>query len=164
MKISDITLSDVLAYLRIESDQCDIGTITTIMSAAKAYIISYTGLCDKVVTGEVIGTGDGSTVEYNTIYSPIVTIKVYVNSVLKTENADYTVDYPTGFITFATAPASDLSVTVDYTAGIDAFEDFAIAYYVLCQDMYDNRSMYVEKTNVNKVVESILGMHCVNLI
>ena len=30
---------------------------------------------------------------------------------------------------------------------------------VLCQDMYDNRSMYVDKNNMNKVVEAVLGMH-----
>lgn len=51
----------------------------------------------------------------------------------------------------------------------DEKEDFYIAYMVLCQDMYDNRSMYADKnsaqgSNINKVVESVLGMHCVNLI
>lgn len=47
---------------------------------------------------------------------------------------------------------------------IDLHDDFYIAVMVLCQDMYDNRSMYVEKNNVNKVVDAILGMHCVNLL
>ncbi len=46
----------------------------------------------------------------------------------------------------------------------DEKEDLYIAYMVLCQDMFDNRSMYVDKNNVNKVVESILCMHSVNLI
>lgn len=46
----------------------------------------------------------------------------------------------------------------------DEKEDLYIAYMVLCQDMFDNRSMYVDKNNVNKVVESILGMHSVNLL
>lgn len=46
----------------------------------------------------------------------------------------------------------------------DEKEEFYTAYMVLCQDMYDNRAMYVDKSNVNKVVESILGMHCVNLL
>lgn len=48
--------------------------------------------------------------------------------------------------------------------GIDLHEDMIIAVYVLCQDMYDNRSMYVDDANVNKVVETILGMHSVNLL
>lgn len=46
----------------------------------------------------------------------------------------------------------------------DETEDLYIVYMVLCQDMFDNRSMYVDKNNVNKVVESILGMHSVNLL
>ncbi len=47
---------------------------------------------------------------------------------------------------------------------IDRHEDFYIVVLVLCQDMYDNRCMYVEKNTVNKVIETILGMHCVNLL
>lgn len=47
---------------------------------------------------------------------------------------------------------------------LDDYPDFVIAVYVLCQDMHDNRSMYVDKNNVNRVVETILGMHCVNLL
>ena len=47
---------------------------------------------------------------------------------------------------------------------IDEHEDFWDAAMVLCQDMFDNRSYYVDKSNVNRVVEAILGMHCVNLV
>ena len=47
---------------------------------------------------------------------------------------------------------------------IDKHEDFVIVVYVLCQDMYDNRILYVDKDNLNKVVETILGMHSVNLL
>ena len=47
---------------------------------------------------------------------------------------------------------------------IDTHADFLTALLVLCQDMYDNRSMYVDKSNVNRVVESILNMHRVNLL
>jgi hypothetical protein len=47
---------------------------------------------------------------------------------------------------------------------LDLHEDFVIVVYILCQDMYDNRSLYVDKTNLNKVVETILGMHSVNLL
>ncbi len=56
----------------------------------------------------------------------------------------------------------------DYTGltdeEIDTHADFLTALLVLCQDMYDNRAMYVEKSNVNRVVESILNMHRVNLL
>ncbi len=47
---------------------------------------------------------------------------------------------------------------------IDAHEDFVIVVYVLVQDMYDNRTMYVDNSNLNKVVDTILGMHSVNLL
>lgn len=47
---------------------------------------------------------------------------------------------------------------------LDKYQDVTIAILVLCQDMYDNRSMYVDKGNVNQVVKSILGMHCRNLV
>ena len=56
----------------------------------------------------------------------------------------------------------------DYTGltkeEIDTKEKFWIAYMTLCQDMLDNRSYYVGKNGTNKVVDSILGMHCVNLL
>ena len=47
---------------------------------------------------------------------------------------------------------------------IDEHADFVIVVLILCQDMYDNRTMYVDKDNVNKVVDPILGMHSVNLL
>ena len=47
---------------------------------------------------------------------------------------------------------------------LDDFQDFVIVVFVLAQDMWDNRALYVDKTNLNKVVESILGLHSVNLL
>ena len=47
---------------------------------------------------------------------------------------------------------------------LDNYEDFVIVVYILVQDMHDNRSLYVEKNNLNRVVETILGMHCTNLL
>lgn len=48
--------------------------------------------------------------------------------------------------------------------GIDQHEDFVIVVYVLVQDMYDNRSLYTEAKALNNTVETILGMHSVNLL
>lgn len=45
---------------------------------------------------------------------------------------------------------------------LDEYEDFIIVVYILCQDMYDNRTMYVESGNPNKVVQTILDMHTMN--
>lgn len=47
---------------------------------------------------------------------------------------------------------------------LDALQDVIIVVLILCQDMYDNRTLYVDSNNVNKVVESILGLHSVNLL
>jgi hypothetical protein len=49
-------------------------------------------------------------------------------------------------------------------AAIDTHEDITIAVLVLISDMYDNRQMTVDKNNVNQVVDTILGMYCVNLL
>ena len=42
---------------------------------------------------------------------------------------------------------------------LDDFPDFVIVVYILCQDMHDNRTMYVDKGNINKTVQTILDMH-----
>lgn len=47
---------------------------------------------------------------------------------------------------------------------LDEYDDFVIVVFILCQDMYDNRTLYVDKTNLNKVVETILGLHSRNNI
>lgn len=47
---------------------------------------------------------------------------------------------------------------------LDNYNDMVIVVYVLCQDMYDNRALYVDNSNVNKVVENILGLHQRNLL
>lgn len=95
MRLSEIKLSDVVDFLRLEEEEYSESTMQAVMSAAKSYILEYTGL---------------------------------------------------------SAEAADEKA------------DLWLAYMVLCQDMHDNRSMYVEKDNVNKVVKSILNMHCVNLL
>lgn len=49
----------------------------------------------------------------------------------------------------------------NYTAldDLDEYADLVICVYILCQDMWDNRTMYVDKGNPNKVVQTILDMH-----
>ena len=50
----------------------------------------------------------------------------------------------------------------DEAETLDTYADFVIVVYILCQDMYDNRTMYVDSTNINKVVQTILDMHSRN--
>ena len=49
----------------------------------------------------------------------------------------------------------------NYTAleSLDEYSDLVIVVYILCQDMWDNRTMYIDKGNPNKVVQTILDMH-----
>lgn len=47
---------------------------------------------------------------------------------------------------------------------LDELPDVVIVAFILVQDMWDNRTMYVDSGNVNKVVDSILGLHSVNLL
>lgn len=68
---------------------------------------------------------------------------------------------------------STISVAVDYilkytgiedAETLDTYNDMVIVVFVLCQDMYDNRAMYVDNSNLNRVVENILGLHQRNLL
>ena len=42
---------------------------------------------------------------------------------------------------------------------LDHHEDITVAVLILCQDLYDNRSMYAAQSNLNQVVEKILNLH-----
>lgn len=66
-----------------------------------------------------------------------------------------------------------ISVAIDYilkytgiadAETLDSYKDMVIVVFVLCQDMYDNRAMYVDNSNVNRVVDTILGLHQRNLL
>ncbi len=45
---------------------------------------------------------------------------------------------------------------------LDSYSDFVIVVYILCQDMYDNKSMYVDGKSINNTVKTILDMHTRN--
>lgn len=45
---------------------------------------------------------------------------------------------------------------------LDTYSDFVIVVYILCQDMYDNRTMYLDGKNINNTVKTILDMHTRN--
>lgn len=47
---------------------------------------------------------------------------------------------------------------------LDKYEDITIAILTLISDMWDNRSMTVQRSNVNIIVDNILGMHRTNLV
>lgn len=45
---------------------------------------------------------------------------------------------------------------------LDSHDDFIIAVYIIVQDMYDNRALYVEGKELNRTVQTILDMHTRN--
>ena len=65
-----------------------------------------------------------------------------------------------------------IKVAIDYMAKytghtaeeLDDYNDLVIVALVLVQDMWDNRTLYVDTDKTNKVVESILNLHAVNLL
>lgn len=81
---------------------------------------------------------------------------------LRLENDEYTVDQLQVLIDISRAFIRSYTGLDDEQ--IDTHEDFIIVVYVLCQDMYDNRTMYIDNKNLNRVVETVMGMHCVNLL
>lgn len=65
-----------------------------------------------------------------------------------------------------------LTVAIDYICNytgitkteVDEAVDLIIVVLILVQDMWDNRTMYVDSNNLNKTVETILNLHSVNLL
>lgn len=47
---------------------------------------------------------------------------------------------------------------------LDKYPEFVIVVLILCQDMWDNRTMLVDSKDLNNTVQSILAMHSVNLL
>lgn len=47
---------------------------------------------------------------------------------------------------------------------LDDYKDFIIVVFVLCQDMWDNRTLYVDSSNLSYPIQSILGRHPRNLL
>lgn len=168
-KVSEITSKELADYLKLDYDSltdAEIIELDTLLSAAKAFIKSYTGIYDVAVTNEQIGTGDGITGTFSTLHAPVIpdSQTIYIDSISKTEDTDYTFSDDTGNIALKVIPALGELITADYKLGLDAYPDFVIVVYILIQDMYDNRSFYVDKNNLNKVVDTILGMHSKNLL
>lgn len=95
MKVSEITVDDLSAYIHVDLDESTTKLFQTLLNIAKEYIKSYTGISNEEM---------------------------------------------------------------------DKHEDIVIVVYILVQDMYDNRTLYVDETNLNKTVESIINLYRVNLI
>ena len=94
--------------------------------------------------------------------------EITVKSLATYLKLDYTVLSEEEILELAAFLQAATRFICDYTglseADLDEHETFIIAVFVLVQDMYDNRNFYVDKSHLNRVVETILGMHSVNLL
>lgn len=95
-KVSEITVDDLIEYLRIvELDNAQRDLLTNVLEAAKNYAVSSTGQSIEA---------------------------------------------------------------------LDQFPDMTLAVMALSQDLYDNRSVYVDKSNVSETISTILGLYRINLL
>ena len=68
------------------------------------------------------------------------------------------------FITDCLAVAKEYIKNYTGLEELDEKPDFVIAVYLLCQDMYDTRTIHLDSDKLNTVFETILGFHRVNLL
>ena len=68
------------------------------------------------------------------------------------------------FITNCLAVAKEYIKNYTGLDYLDDNADFVIAVYLLCQDMYDTRTIHLDNDKLNTVFETILGFHRVNLL
>ena len=101
MKFSEVTMQAVADFLRLPEGSYSSAELDAIMSAAKQYVIGYTGIPFQDPAGGKV---------------------------------------------------------------LDDYEDLTLAYLVLCQDLYDQRTAQTDTAAVNRTLDAILGMHARNLI
>ena len=71
----------------------------------------------------------------------------------------------TNFLTKCLIIAKSFITSYTGVEDLDSKADFVICVYILCQDMYDNRSRYTDgNPQPNKTFETILDLHNGNLI
>lgn len=94
-----------------------------------------------------------------------------VSEVSERELMDYAREYNDDIettMTFQSILVAGKSYIKNYTGltevEMDKFPELTIALQVLAVDMYDNRTMIVDKNTPNLTVKSILDMHARNLL
>lgn len=91
-----------------------------------------------------------------------ITVKCVADYLRLDEVAESENDTLTMLISIATSFIKSYTGLDD--AGVDKYPEFVIVVLILCQDMWDNRTMYVDSKDLNNTVQSILAMHSINLL
>lgn len=51
------------------------------------------------------------------------------------------------------------------TENMDNYDELSIALFIIASEMYDNRSMQIDKTSkANPLIENMLSLHSINLL
>lgn len=91
-----------------------------------------------------------------------ITVKYVADYLRLDEVAESENDTLTMLISIATSFIKSYTGLDD--VGVDKYPEFVIVVLILCQDMWDNRTMYVDSKDLNNTVQSILAMHSINLL
>ena len=85
-------------------------------------VVKHLTMAPLTITGEEVGTGDGTNAEFTLDDSNVQdgSLTVYVDGVEQTLTTDYTVALSTGVITFESGsiPPNGEAVTADYISGL----------------------------------------------
>ncbi len=116
------TADDVYPLSRLDFGAVDTGTTSV--------SIGFRLWNDKPtrITGELLGTGDGSRVSFATQFKPIIShaeaaVAVYVDG---SAASGITVDYENGLIVFSAPPADGALVTADYSYSVGSADANAV--------------------------------------
>jgi len=111
----------------------------------------------RTITGESLGTGNGTTTSFTAADPKIIadTETVYVAGVTKQRNVDYSVEYDSGVITFATAPASG-AITADYWADSTVVNSRVIASIRRAEDEINRKTgrTFYQPQTVTEFIDS----------
>lgn len=90
--------------------------------------------------------------------------EITANDVIKYIRADEVDDKEMEqFLNIAKSFASNytgLPIEDENGESLDSYSDIVYVIYALCQDMFDNRTLYVDNNNISFIVKTILDSHC----
>ncbi|MEM0053293.1 MAG: DUF2460 domain-containing protein [Nitrososphaeria archaeon] len=117
------------------------------------------------VTGEPVGTGDGSRKSWTLAKKPVVpgSLAIYIDGTL-VDSDEYTINHVTGAITFDTAPPEGVSITADYsyytatvstTSATNSLGSFSKSFKVPSDTAEDEYGVLALDANGNEATETL---------